>query len=77
MTTAAVMRGWVVLSPPSFVVIMACAGYRIVERERRLDVGSPRIGEREPLLSPEHLELVDAGAKSLVYGSVQSDSPRS
>ncbi|KAI9453655.1 hypothetical protein BJY52DRAFT_806824 [Lactarius psammicola] len=49
----------------------------IVERERRLDAASPNIGERSPLLgmSPGVIEVGDAGAKGLVYGSVRCDSP--
>ncbi|KAI9436968.1 hypothetical protein H4582DRAFT_369107 [Lactarius indigo] len=49
----------------------------IVERERRLDVVSPNIGERTPLLgiSPGVLEVGDTGTKGLVYGGVRCDSP--
>ena len=71
MTTAAVMRGWVVLS---VVVMTSQSRDRIVERERRLDAASPHIGERTPLLgvSPGLLEVGDIGPKNLVHGS----SPR-
>ncbi|KAH9065016.1 hypothetical protein EDB87DRAFT_1803780 [Lactarius vividus] len=50
----------------------------IVERERRLDVVSPNIDERSPLLgiSPGVLEVGDVAAKGLVYGGVRCDSPR-
>ena len=53
-------------------------GYRIVERERRLDAASPKIGERTPLLgvSPGILEAGDIGSKGLVYGSGRGDAPR-
>ncbi|KAH9022658.1 hypothetical protein EDB84DRAFT_1564923 [Lactarius hengduanensis] len=63
MTTAAVMRGWSCPSA-SFVVMTfrARGGYRIVERERRLDVANPNVDERSPLLgiSPGVLEVGDS-----------------
>lgn len=72
-TTAAVMRGWVFPFFLPFILMTASAGYRIVERERRLDVASPNIDERSSLLSPGLIEVSDAGARNLVYGSLRHD----